>query len=202
MRRVSIALLISVFAMYGSAAHAVDFPNGLYWGGSGGSTDHSDGCDALSVPAGFGSATRCSDSDFGWQIFLGYQVMKWLSLEGGYAGLGGTNVTAINASSRSDVDGFTLNAVVTAPLLEKFGIYGTVGAFFWDADLTTGGAVNQDPISTSDSGTDAFYGVGLRFPLTETIGMNLEAKRFIDVGSNEVGTTDINLLSAGLLFRF
>ncbi len=204
MRRVSITLLIGVFALYGSATHAVEFPDGLYWGVSAGASEDLDSCDALPVPMGLGSAAGCNDSDFGWQIFLGYQVMKWLSFEGGYADLGGTDVTTIatvDSTIKSNVDGFTLNAVVTVPLLEKLGLYGTVGAFFWDVDVTTAG-LNEDSVKTSDTGTDTFFALGLRYPLSERIGINLEAKRFTDVGGDEIGSTDISLFSAGLLFRF
>ena len=201
MRRVSIALLISVFAMYGSATHAVDFPNGLYWGANAGVSEDIDICDSQSTPQGFGTPTNCQDSDFGWQAFLGYQVMKWISVEAGYADLGGSDVRVVNDTISSNIDGFTLSVAVTAPVLEKIGLYGIGGAFLWDADVTEAG-LNMDTVTNSDSGTDYFYGLSLRLPLSKTIGMNLEAKRFKDIGSSDIGTTNVNLWTAGLLFRF
>jgi hypothetical protein len=68
-------------------------------------------------------------------------------------------------------------------------------------DVTTAG-LNEDTVKISDTGTDTFFALGLRYPLSERIGINLEAKRFMDVGGDEIGSTDISLFSAGLLVRF
>ncbi|MFQ5635176.1 MAG: outer membrane beta-barrel protein [Gammaproteobacteria bacterium] len=201
MRRVIITLLVGLIAFYGSPAMAVDLADGFYWGGSGGVAEEPDTCKDIPTPQGLTEITGCDDSDFGWQLFVGYQFMKWLSVEGGYAELGGSEAIHIAAVDTSDTTGWTLNAVVTLPYLEKLGLYGTGGAFFWDREITGGGGA-QTRFETSDTGTDFFYGIGLRYPLTRNIGINLEAKAFNDVGSGKVGTSDLRLYSAGLLVRY
>jgi len=211
MRRVSIALLASLFAMYGTTATAVDFPNGMYWGFNAGIAEEQDSCSKLPVATGFEEQPGCDDTAFGWQAFLGYQFMKWISVEGGYADLGGSDFRAVQDTFTTDTTGWTLSGVVTAPYLEKIGLYATGGAFFWDRDVRADRAGGGSSAS-SDSGTDYFWGLGLRYPLTEKVGINLEVKNFVDVGSKSMdvdisgtkslGQTDFHLYTAGLLFRF
>jgi len=201
MRRVSIALLASLCAMYGSSAMAVDFPNGVYWGFNAGIAEEEDSCNELPAPAGFDEQAGCDNTAFGWQALLGYQLMKWVSVEGGYADLGGSNFRVVQDTFTSDLTGWTLNAVVTAPYLEKIGLYVTGGAFFWDKDVRVD-RVGGGSVSNSDSGSDYFWGLALRYPFTENIGINLEVKNFVDIGSTEIGKSDTTLYSAGLLFRY
>lgn len=202
MRRLSIALLGGLFAIYGSTAAAVDFPNGFYGGFNAGIAEEQDSCSKIPPPQGFDEVTGCDDTDFGWQLFVGYQFMKWISAEAGYVDLGGSEYRVVSDSFTTEADGWTLNGVVTLPYLEKIGLYGTAGAFFWDRERKRVNSDNQSGSSSSDTGTDYFWGLGLRYPFTEKIGINLEVKNFNDVGSSTVGKSDYRLYTAGLLFRF
>lgn len=200
MRRVSIALLISLFTMTGSTAFAVDFEDGFYWGANLGISDNLDACNSLVTPQGFNGPTGCDDTDLGWQLFLGWQPMKWISLEGGYTDLGTASTTVVDTTSSAKVKGFHLNGLFTLPLLEKIGLYGTVGAFLWDADVSTASRT-QPATKVSESGTDYYYGLALRYPLTKTIGVALEGKKYIDVGKTDAASSDFYLWSMGLTFR-
>jgi len=201
MRRVSIALLASLFAMYGSSVMAVDFPNGMYWGFNGGIAEEENSCNEFPVPPGFDEFAGCDNTSFGWQVFVGYQVVKWISVEGGYVDLGGSDFRIVQDAFSTEVDGWTLNAVVTAPYLEKIGLYATGGAFFWDGTVKVERANGGPSGSLSDNGTDYFWGLGLRYPFTDKVGINLEVKNFVDVGTGDV-KSDYGLYTAGLLFRF
>ena len=129
MRRIILALIIGFMTLSGSQVMAVDFPNGFYAGASGGISDDRDFC------AQTGNFSSCDERDFTWKIYGGYQFLKWISLEGGYVDLGGAETDTPGASKGdfviSDVDGLLLAAPFTAPFLEKAGIYGKIGAFFW-----------------------------------------------------------------------
>jgi len=209
MRRISIALLGGLLAAYASNATAVEFPNGLYAGGNAGIAEEEDTCSKIPTPAGFDEVAGCDDTDFGWQLFLGYQFMKWISVEGGYAYLGGSEYQVVMNSYTTKTEGWTLNGVITLPGLQKIGLYGIAGAFFWDRDVQRGSSAQGDSESKSDTGTDFYWGLGLRYPFTEHIGINLEVKNFMDVGSDSLniegypaGESNYGLYTAGLIYRF
>jgi len=45
-------------------------------------------------------------------------------------------------------------------------------------------------------------GAGLRYPLTDSLGIGLEFQQFRDIGNRKTGSFDANLVTAGLLFSF
>ena len=208
MRRLSVVLLASLFAMYASTALAVDFANGLYWGFNAGIAEEKEFCQSAgevftpTLPApGFDEVTGCDDTSLGWQLLIGYQLIKWIGIEGGYTELGGSDVRLVQTAVDTDVDGWTLGVAATAPYLEKIGLYIVGGAYYWDKDVQAQTPGRQGT-KQNDSGVDAYFGGALRFPLTEKIGLNMEVKKFYDIGSAKVGKTDYLHFSAGLQFRF
>lgn len=202
MRRVSIALLSGMLAMYGSTALAVDFADGLYWGVNAGVAEDRDFCRQFPPAFQFSEVPGCDDRDFAWQIYLGYQFTKWVSAEGGYTDLGSSDIRIVQDSYVSDVKGWNLGLAITLPYLEKIGLYGIGGAYFWDKDtlLRRVGLTVTD--AASDNGTDYYYGIALRYPFSEKVGIHVELKEFRDLGSDKVGTSNHRFYTAGLAFRF
>jgi OOP family OmpA-OmpF porin len=197
MKHLSLVLLMGFIAAYALPASAVDFPNGFYASGSAGIAADQDSCDQIQDPK-----LRCEDENFGWKLGAGFQFMKWISLEAGYSYLGKADATArVNDQASSEVQGITATAVFTVPFLEKAGLYGKVGGIYWDAEILTTPR-GQPTTKISDNGTDLLWGVGFRFPFTDKLGMVIEGERYQDVGSNKTGSTDINLYSMGLIWRF
>lgn len=201
MRRLSIALLGGLFAMYGSTALAVDFPNGFYWGVNAGLAEEEDSCNKLPVATGLSEQAGCDNTDFAWQLYVGYQPIKWISLEGGFVDLGGSDFRIYQTSLTTRSRGWTLGGAITLPLLERAGIYAIGGAYFWDREGIVA-VVNQEPVKASDRGTDYYWGGALRYPFSEKVGISVEYKEFVDVGNSKIGTTDYAMYSAGLTFRF
>lgn len=201
MRRVSIALLGGLFAMYASTTLAVDFPDGLYLGVNAGIAEERDFCGNFTIAQGLDEPPGCDDSDFTWQLFLGYQIAKWFSVEGGYTDLGGSELQQVQTSITTDTTGWTLNGVFTVPLLERAGVYGTLGAYFWDREVQSATAITLAGSRQSATGTDYYWGLGVRYPFTERVGINVDVKSFKDVGNSEVGTGDHFAYTIGLLFR-
>jgi len=199
MRKVCLALLAGLLVMIGTPAGASDFANGFYVGGNGGLADNLSVCDEIGNPV---SPSSCDDSDFGWQVFAGWQIVKWIGIEGGWTDLGQSSfMSAAGELTQVDTGGFQVNAVATVPLLEKAGVYFKAGAFVWDVDVAQTDVLNVQQ-EISEKGVDYVLGIGLRYPLTETLGVGIEYQRFEDVGDSKTGTFDANLLTAGLLFRF
>jgi len=196
MRTTILALLIGSITIYASQAMAVDFPTGFYAGAGGGVSSDRDFC------AQAGKTNNCEDTDFAWRIYGGYQLLKWVSFEGGYTDLGSSDakiaLVGVADETKSEVEGFTLATALTIP---KIGIFGKVGAFFWDKDSTTV-PLGFDPVSASETGTSLMFGVGGRYPLTEKFGIGLEWDRYVDVGDNTVGESDMDVYSIDLIWSF
>lgn len=72
--------------------------------------------------------------------------------------------------------------------------------------VETAAAANQTPITTSVQGKgtdkDLFFGVGGTWNISEGYSLRVEYQHFLDVGREEqTGERDIDLLTAGFLFR-
>jgi OOP family OmpA-OmpF porin len=165
------------------------------------------------------SGWTVDDKDSNWGLTGGYMFTPYFGVEGGYRDLGSasgstgtysgtiygrlaTVTGTINASS--DADGWLLGIRGNLPINNRFAIYGRVGWYRWDADLrasvagtlTWGGTVYTvgTTASSSESGTDPYYGLGMVYSLTPQVGIGIGYTHFrlkdIDVKNDSF---DVNL---------
>ncbi|HJP39321.1 MAG: outer membrane beta-barrel protein [Gammaproteobacteria bacterium] len=199
MKHILFILPICLFAVSGNPVIAADFSNGFYYGGSGGLTDNKNVCEDIGDPI---SPRNCEDQDFGWQLFVGWQFMKWIGIEGGWTNLGQSSFMQVNGTIiQSETEGLQGNVVVTVPWLEKAGLYFKAGAFLWDIEVSQADNLGNSQ-EISDKDIDYVLGAGLRYPLTDSLGIGLEFQQFRDIGNRKTGSFDANLVTAGLLFSF
>jgi len=144
---------------------------------------------SVSVDANVGGAT-VDESDSAGKLIVGYILdlpVVDLSFEASYVDFGSPRDDSTGA--RLDLNG--LDAFVVAGL--DFGFVGAfvkAGAIAWDADASIGS------FSGSSDGTDTAYGIGVRFNVA-SLFLRVEYERF-DIES----TNDVDLISAGLVWRF
>ena len=199
MRRIILALPISLMAIWGSQAMAVDFADGFRIGASGGVSDNQDFCVQT------GNHTSCDEKDFSWKIYGGYQLMKWIAIEGGYVDLGKATTQGPGGSlgdiSEAETQALAVSAVFTAPGLQAAGFYIKLGGAYWDQDriVATAGLPN---VESSEDGGSFLAGAGFRFPFNEGLGLIFEYEQYFDVGTVATGESDIGVISAGLLWSF
>jgi hypothetical protein len=125
--------------------------------------------------------------DSGWKLIGGYgsgttfvdAAVELEYVDFGKPEDGGAEVDA------SALAVFGLGGVNLGPI----GLFGKVGVFGWDADLSAG------PISGSDDGVDVAYGAGLRFRIA-----SFQVRGEYELFSTDTG--DLALLSASLLYTF
>jgi len=192
---------------------------GWYIGAGGGGTkaNNAGSCSDLNGTFDPGFSCTSNDTSTGWKVFAGYQFNPYLAAEGGYADLGSFKVsasgsiTAIPATlSGSDkATGFNLDAVGILPLGEGFGLLGRLGVFAWKLDATstqTGGGLfppgSTATTSNSPTGTSADFGVGVKYDFNGVGGVRVEWQRFKNIGNDNTGKSDIDLISASVLYRF
>ena len=91
---------------------------------------------------------------------------------------GGTSIGSVQRS------GVELSATGRYPLGANFSATGTVGILMWDGteNETFAGA----PLSTSDSGFDPLFGIGIENAITPNITTGLSYTRYLDVFDDNV----------------
>jgi opacity protein-like surface antigen len=153
----------------------------------------------LSKLGGPGFTGDVDNEDSSWKVFGGYRLWdEFVAVEVSYADLGTTKVTGTSGGSAStgvqEIDTFTIGVVGRIPITDPLGVIIHLGFSRNDSKLTStiGGT------STFEGATDFefYYGGGLQYEITKTIGVRAELEVF------EIADYRVNLLSAGLLYRF
>jgi OmpA-OmpF porin, OOP family len=172
--------------------------------------------------------TDFDDKDGAWKATLGYRVNSWLALEVNYAdygsvrsdtrfdvpgGLNGFGTVTIDR----EVKGFGVDGLVSAPLGDRFSVFGRVGAF--RAETRASARIGGDTFftdgtpgterSNKSTETTVKYGVGVDWNFTPQFAARLEYERLDRVGkkfeSGQSGTTGeaaVDTLMIGALLRF
>ncbi len=158
------------------------------------------------------------DSDTTWSIVGGYKFNPYIAVEAGYADLGtaeyratadvffpGEGTILLNGGIDIGATGFTVAAVVSAPLGESFDLHGRVGMLFSDTEIKISITDGFDSVSESESfsDNDLFYGVGVSWYVGANWSLNLDYLLYKDVGTeDETGETDIDSFTLGVTYRF
>lgn len=148
------------------------------------------------------------DSDTGWKLFAGYRLREDIALEASYVDLGTFRIAAWGnfeaAASTYEVSGLALDVVKTWPLGSRFGLSARIGIFAWtfDAATTASGFGGYTSSSRKSTGVNGDLGLGVKYDLYRDIAALAEIQRFVRIGSSETGKSDIDLISAGIVFRF
>lgn len=150
----------------------------------------------ISCPAG----SSCDDTDTAYKIYGGLEVNEYISMEVGYADLGETSVTGATTGT-AEVNGMTLAMVGTFAVSPSITLIGRGGMNILNLEVneTTGG------VPSNDGDTDVAWslGLGAQYNFTKSVGLRVEYERFFDVGdADTTGETDVDLISAGIVFKF
>lgn len=159
-----------------------------------------------------GSLITCSidDNDTGYKVYGGYQFNPHLALEGGYVDLGEAKVTANSDGSgflwapgaleaQGEAKGFLLQGVFGGNVHERIALFASAGLLFADTDVeaSNGGFT----FSESASDPETKFGVGARIGINDRFSVRGEWERFLDVGDDDTGEGDIDLISIGIEYQ-
>jgi OOP family OmpA-OmpF porin len=169
--------------------------SGWYLGGSIGQTEFKDFCKDIQAPGGI-TGGSCDEKDKSWKFFGGYQVNRHLAVEGSFINWGETSVNGTFAglptSGTAEVTSWGIAGVGILPLGERFSLFGKLGFLRTEAEVRVN--VAGFPGTGDESETEAHFGLGARFNLTNRFGARLEWERAND--------TKADMLSIGLQYRF
>jgi OOP family OmpA-OmpF porin len=140
----------------------------------------------------------CDDEDTAWKILGGYQFNKNFAVEFGYTDLVEVSGGGAVGNFSTEATAFELVAVGMMPLADRFSVYGKIGMYRADVDASGTGIFG----SVSESNTDLTFAVGVRYDFTRNLGVRAEWQKYQDVGGGEIGESDVDVLSVGVIWKF
>lgn len=188
------ALVVLGLAASGSAfAQPADYNapwRGSFWGYLGASAGES----KFRTECANTNVFSCDQRDTGWKVHAGGKFNDVFGLEFAYVDFGRINTNG------GDTEAFAvpLSLTVGTPLGERFGIFGKVGGLYGRTDVTA------DPSTLFDTGHKNgwgwTYGAGATFAMAQNLQIRVDWDRYkLDFAG---GAKDVDMMSAGLQFRF
>lgn len=190
MKKLLAAVTISMLS-----ATAIAQDNGWYVGGGFGQSKAKDFCNGLS-----GGGVSCDDTDVAIKAMGGYQFTRNFALEFGATNAGSVEARGTGGRLTVDTGIAEGTAVGILPLGGRFSVFGKLGLYSsfveWELRTTT---LNDDERTTN---TDFTYGIGLGFAITPKLVLRAEWQRYKDVDGGNIGKSDVDLMTLGLVYRF
>jgi hypothetical protein len=151
------------------------------------------------------------DSDDGQKAYFGWVFNRLFGVEGGYVDLNNDSDGETTFSGQSngtgplyaagpvsvDLEPKALYAMATVTLYRGrlWNVYGKAGYTYWEADVTT--IDSNGTVEKEEDGSDVAFGLGAEVVLYKVLWLRAEWERFTDIVKD-----DVELISAGLVFRF
>jgi outer membrane protein OmpA-like peptidoglycan-associated protein len=152
-------------------------------------------------------STDLDDSDFGYRLFAGWRFNRYLAVGASYVDLGelqasGDSIDEPNFTDTIEADAMEAWVAAFLPIGDRFSLFGTVGAFNWDQEVTY--ADDNGTFNGSTDGTDMTYGVGANYAVTRRIGVHAAYSWYPDVGDlDETGhENDRDFYGIGFTYTF
>jgi OOP family OmpA-OmpF porin len=179
-------------ATAGSAYAQAGQDRGWYLGGSiGQSSMDIEGC---------GGVVSCDDKDTAWRILGGYQINRNFAVELGFHQLGDASASFPGGRVDFEANAIELVGIGAVPLANNFAVYAKAGFYRGETEAT--GSNVAGPIDMKETNTDITYGVGVQYSFNPKFGIRAEWQRYPNMGGEEIGESDIDVLSIGVVVRF
>ncbi len=144
-------------------------------------------------------SSSVDNEDSSWKIFGGYRLWdEYVAVEVAYADLGKTTVSGTSGGSAStgtqEMETFIIGLAGRIPITDPLGVIINLGFSRNSSKINT----TIGTTSTFEGATDFefYYGGALQYEFSETIGVRAGFEAF------EMADYRVNLLSAGLIYRF
>lgn len=186
--------VLSVASAMLVAAPAFAQDQGWYAGLHLGQAKAKDACDGVS-----GAGISCDDNDTMFRILGGYQFNKNLAVELGYNDMGEVSASGGGITANIESKIWEVVAVGSWPFTPQFSAYGKLGMYRGETDFSTNapGVGNE-----SESNTDLTYGIGVRWDFTKNLGVRAEYQIYKDLGGGNIGESDVDAMSVGVIWKF
>lgn len=196
----TLALMAAPFAM----AQDAGWYAGANIGQTRSSLDNTSISNSVLLGSGLTTSSISEDnSDRGYKLFGGYQINKYLALEGGYFDLGQFDfVTSTNPAGTLNgnlqVRGVNLDAVGILPITDKFSAFGRLGVTHAHTKGSFSGATS---VNSRASDNNLKVGLGVQYAFTDALSLRAEIERY-RINDSVGHKGDIDMASVGLVYRF
>jgi len=125
-------------------------------------------------------SVEVSGGDVSYKVLAGYRFPKAFlpfdmsaAIEGAYVDLGESDDQSLGSELDLAIKGFDLYAVGFLPIARRWDLFGKAGVYFWDAEFSVDGALQDD-----DTGTDLAFALGLSYQTDGGFGAQVEIEAF------------------------
>ena len=216
----SLFAAVSLLLFSGAALAEGDtgFSISVAGGGTRANLSESDLNNLLSSQNYVSPTSSVSNTDSAYRIGAGYRFSPIFALEAHHSDLGKywsesrallvPNAGAGTLSAKYKSSGYGLDALVTAPLVQGFSIYGRVGVLRakTEANFTSSGSIFVSPTSRLDAtaNTTAYsYGIGLQYDISKQVAIRAEGQRYEKLGNDDTGgKLKLDVYTIGAVFSF
>ena len=164
------------------AGPAIVLADGFYVGASVGKASLNEDFDGLVI----------DDSATSFRVVAGWRFNDYFAIEGGYhdfgdfeQDLGGLGTAKLSA------DGFTLGAVGSVPVSERFALTARAGMYFWN-----GSAEINNVSQATPEDSNPYLGAGVKFDVSNQFQLTADWTRY------ELEYATSGVFSVGLLYQF
>jgi hypothetical protein len=165
-----------------------------------------------------GFDSSLDDSDIGWGLQVGYRFNRYVAAEVGYVDLGeglyeaimtvddGVEIFPVEASLRFKSSGPTAAVLGILPIGERFDAHVKGGVYFADTRLRgrlRDVEFNENVVhdETKAGETEFFFGIGGAWNINDSYSLRVEYQRYLDIGNDDTGEGDVDLIGVSVLFR-
>ncbi len=164
----------------------------FYIGGKLGINRYHNGCQSWSID--------CDKSDTAGGINAGYQFNSNFAIEAAYLALGEAVAVypmgGLEQTYTGSMKGFELSALAILPVSDDFSVFAKGGLFNWYG-------TSEGPNSYhKESGVSPAAGVGISYQISTAWQARVEYQYFYEVGNEEIGGSNSNLATLGLIYQF
>ena len=150
----------------------------------------------------------CKDTDTALRGIIGYQVNPNLAVEASYANYGAAEYNDnAGLTASASATGFQLSAVGSWPIANAFSLTGKLGLALTKGEVkaaeTTPGI--EFTYSNDDDTTALAWGIGARYDINQSVAVRAQYERLGKISfdkTDSTATSPLNLLTAGVIFRF
>ncbi len=133
------------------------------------------------------SRTAIDDSDTSYGLFVGYQLMDTLAIEGGYNYLGEYDLKDVDGGGSYEASSFDLVLKASGNVTDSLALYakGGIAVYDWKA--------NGSGVESDDSGVAPTIAFGSEYSIAPEMKIGLEYQIYQDIGGVNIDSFNVAL---------
>lgn len=161
---------------------------------------------ALASEGATGLSSHTDGNSNQWRLQAGYRFNDYFALEAGYIDFGKAKYHATYAGGTADGDlkagGVDLVALISAPIDDRFSVFGKVGVVDAKAKSNLSASLAGANGSSSTTVARPLIGFGAAYQLAPQVSLRADFDHVSGLGSGTTGKLNSNMMSIGIAYNF